>query len=351
MVKPYVFQGCQHIICGRCATDRTTNQCQLCHKEMPKRQVQMLGPLGKTLQAYSGYSQQVEELVMAVAGQEWAEYQTMRFQREDPARFVAATASNFLPIVGGLGSGGGPMTSAAAAAASIGSSSNLMQAQQIQAISSMTGLPSQTAATFLAGPMGARRTFNELDDPDELYDPSCGTRCCCCICMSCCPSPTKTLVKRTWHMIRPLLKYIGIIIVAIWIITLLNYLVTGNRTLDNIINPIRRFAGVEVKEDTSSSVNRPLYHDPNNNNDKPASTSATASTPPKPIRRKKPKSPLQSSTMRTRDEIEEDNVTVVTPPASPPKKEEKDKERQPVPPQHKDRHGDDDEKENEPRDL
>lgn len=351
MVKPYVFQGCQHIICGRCATDRTSNQCQLCKKEMPKRQMQMLGPLGKTLQAYSGYSQQVEELVTAVAGQDWAEYQTMRFQREDPGRFVAATASNFLPSVGGLGSGGGPMTTSAAAASMGGESSSFMQAQQIQAISAMTGLPPQAAVKLLGGgTLGARRTFNELDDPDELYDPSCGTRFCCCFCMSCCPSPTKTLVKRTWHMIRPLFKYVAIVVVSIWIITLLNYLITGNRTLDNIINPIRRFAGAEVKEDTTN-VDRPLHYDPKNANADHNPLNAMSATT-KPPRRKKPKSPLQSSTMRTHEDAEGDNLTVVAPPVPASNKEnEKPSPAASVAPQRKERKdggGDDDD---EPRDL
>jgi hypothetical protein len=249
----------------------------------------MLGPLAVAvkLEQHAGYSEQVEQLVEAIAGRDWLAYQSDLFHRQDPAKFTAATASNFLPNTGAGGTG---------AFARQPTSPTGLQVQQMQAAVA-AGYPPHPYGLY-GSPLGPRQTFNALSDPDEFYDPSCPTRCCCCCCMNWCPTPTKTLVKRTWYMIRPLIKYLAMFVVSIWIIQLLNYMVTGNRNMDNLIAPIRRFAGYK-NDETAKASDHPLRAET------PTATTmegkAKGEDPPIPSRRPKA-SPLRSSMTRIVEE-------------------------------------------------
>jgi hypothetical protein len=219
---PYCHQRCQHIVCGTCAFGlHESTLCKLCRSTLLDRHAQHFAQLTTT-----PHSNRMSDVVAAIAGRDWLNWSRADLDETNKPAFLQATASrNQIVSV----------------------NDPTYQALLNSADSSNQKAKANTGSSA-AGKSSSRRRHPDADDYDDDYRPQnsrrcCGNGICGCLCgcfgdiLCCCGAVTCVgdICYRARYWIRNFVIFIIIFAALSWIITGINYKITGQPDLRNWI--------------------------------------------------------------------------------------------------------------------
>lgn len=218
---PYVFQQCQHVVCASCAKNHATSLCQSCEA------INAVNQSNKYITGTQvvGFSRQVAVLVQHVAGHQWAENARARLERENSAVFMGATTPS-------------------------------VRWERVQS-------PAVRQDDDYQSDGRGKKKKRYRDDDDE-YDKDNEGCCmclarntCCCPCECCCPRWRTLCCKKSEKCLAGLGRLILGFLVLVALATLINWLITGNSNLTNILgneSDYQAYLGTNAPD-----INTPYY--------------------------------------------------------------------------------------------